>query len=317
MMHCNTRLAMSGTHRFGVGVAAIGMLTTLSIYIAIQGFGPVAKNAAGLVEMSEFGEDVKHRTDALDAAGNNTISMGKGFSVAVAALVTLTIYGAYVTRASKFSNEHPIMQNGVNTSIPLILAGLIIGAMIPYAFTSMAIKSVGKVALQLLEEIKRQFQINQEIRSGIVRPNYDKTISSCTKNSLTEMFCPATLVIGVPFLVGILFGPISVTGIILGVLVSSIVMAMATVNTGGIWSSAKRYIESGQFTVDGKVRSIGSNEYKAAQIGQNVGSPLKDTAGPSLNILIKLSAMFALVFAGFFDKTAFLQCQVAPNTGGC
>lgn len=131
------------------------------------------------------------------------------------------------------------------------------------------------------------------------------------------MFFPAGIAIGVPFVIGVLFGPISITGIILGILVGSIVMALSNVHSGGIWGSTKKYIESGQFTVDGKVRSIGSNEHKASQVGQTVGSPLKDTTGPALNILMKLSAMFALVFAGFFDKTAFLQCQVAPGTGGC
>jgi Na+/H+-translocating membrane pyrophosphatase len=199
----------------------------------------------------------------------------------------------------------------------MIFSGLLIGAMLPYAFSALTMKSVGKAALEMVKEIREQLAANPDIRIGKARPDYEKCIIIATKSSLAEMFGPALICLLTPFTVGIFFGPTAVAGVLPGILISGVSMAISSANSGGAWDNAKKYIESGQFTVDNVVKKKGSHEHKAAVIGDTVGDPLKDTSGPSLNILIKLSAIFSLVFASFFDKTAWLQCVFDPESTGC
>jgi len=174
--------------------------------------------------------------------------------------------------------------------------------MLPYAFSALTMKSVGKAAMEMVEEVRRQLRENPDIKTGKVRPNYERCINIATKSSLDEMFLPALIVLGTPLFFGVLFGPTAVAGILPGILISGVSMAISSANSGGAWDNAKKYIESGQYTgSDGTVRKKGSNEHKAAVIGDTIGDPLKDTSGPALNILVKLSAIFSLIFCNFFD----------------
>lgn len=183
--------------------------------------------------------------------------------------------------------------------------------MLPYAFSALTMKSVGKAALEMVFEIREQFRQNPEIKKGTMRPDYDRCIAIATKSSLIQMFKPALIVIGVPFLVGFLFGTTALAGVLPGILISGVSMAVSSVNSGGAWDNAKKYIESGEFLDENQaVKGKGSQEHKAAVVGDTVGDPMKDTSGPSLNILIKLSAIFSLIFAQFFDKNALLSGYV-------
>jgi inorganic pyrophosphatase len=300
---------------FGVALSALGMLSTLTVGLAIDAYGPVSDNAGGFAEMCGYPPEVRERTDQLDAAGNCTAAIGKGFAIGSAALVSLSLYGAYVTRASNPINKHPLGNLGVN--VPLVFFGLLIGAMIPYWFSALTMKSVGKAALEMVQEIRQQLIDEPLIRTGQVKPDYERCIQISTASSLKEMFAPGFLVIFTPLLMGLFFGPTAVAGLLPGILVSGVCMATSSANSGGAWDNAKKYIESGQFEIDGVVKKKGSDEHKAAVIGDTVGDPLKDTSGPSLNILVKLSAIFSLVFAGVYDKTAWLLCPLTTGTTGC
>jgi len=300
---------------FGVALAALGMLSNLALGLAIDAYGPVSDNAGGLAEMCELGEETRRRTDQLDAAGNTTAAIGKGFAIGSAALVSLALYGAFLTRASQPDNKHPI--TNVDIISPLVFFGLLIGAMLPYAFSALTMKAVGRAAWEMVLEIREQLAKHPGIRNKTEKPDYTRCIEISTRSSLFEMIIPGALVIGTPLLAGIFLGPLCVAGILPGALVSGVSMALSSANSGGAWDNAKKYIESGQFKVNGIIKSKGTDEHKAAIIGDTVGDPLKDTSGPSLNILIKLMAILSLVFAMFFDQTALLQCYLAPYSGGC
>mmetsp|Transcript_13687 Transcript_13687/g.34364 ORF Transcript_13687/g.34364 Transcript_13687/m.34364 type:complete len:731 (-) Transcript_13687:72-2264(-) len=266
---------------YGIALGALGMLGTLTMGLAIDVYGPISDNAGGIAEMSKLGAEVRRKTDALDAAGNTTAAIGKGFAIGSAALVSLALFGAFTVRAKIVS---------VDILDPWTFTGLLYGAMMPYAFSAMTMKSVGTAANDMVEECMRQLKL---IFEGSAKPDYERCIAISTDASLREMIAPGALVIVSPLLGGVLFGKNCTAGMLSGALVSGVQLAVSMSNSGGAWDNAKKYIESGGLGPD---HAKGSNAHKAAVIGDTVGDPLKDTSGPSLNIVVKLSAIMSLVF---------------------
>lgn len=271
---------------YGVALAALGILSTLAVGLTIDAYGPISDNAGGIAEMAHMGA-VRERTDALDAAGNTTAAIGKGFAIGSAALVSLALFGAFVTRAR-------IVARGVDLLQPIAFAGLMVGAMLPYWFSAMTMKSVGKAAREMVNEVRRQLQERPGILTGAERPDYASCVAISTRASLREMIAPGALVMLSPLVVGFFFGKEAVAGLLAGGLVSGVQVAISASNTGGAWDNAKKYIE--------KNGEKGSDAHKAAVIGDTVGDPLKDTSGPALNILMKLMAIISLVFAPFITQ---------------
>jgi len=241
-------------------------------------------------------KDVRKKTDALDAAGNTTAAVGKGFAIGSAALVSLALYGAFVVRVRVAGGE---ADSNVEILQPLTFAFLLIGAMLPYWFSAMTMKSVGSAAMEMVAEVKRQFDQNPDLLNphGKSRPDYDRCVAISTKSALREMVAPGALVMLSPLITGTFFGVHAVYGLLTGALLSGVQLAVSMSNTGGAWDNAKKFIES---NVDPSLGGKGSECHKAAVVGDTVGDPLKDTSGPALNILMKLMAIISLVFADFF-----------------
>jgi K(+)-stimulated pyrophosphate-energized sodium pump len=272
---------------YGVAIAAAGMMATTAMQLAIDAFGPIADNAGGIAEMSELPKEVREKTDVLDAVGNTTAATGKGFAIASAALTSLALFAAFVGVAGI---------EGIDIYKAKVLASLFVGGMIPFIFSSLAIRAVGEAAMAMVEEVRRQFRTIPGIMEGTGKPEYDKCVAISTDASIRKMMLPGAITIISPILVGFLLGPEALGGFLAGATVSGVLMGMFQNNAGGAWDNAKKSFEKG-VEINGKMEFKGSDAHKSAVTGDTVGDPFKDTSGPSMNILIKLMSIVSLVIA--------------------
>lgn len=272
---------------YGVAIAAAGMMATTAMQLAIDAFGPIADNAGGIAEMSQLPEEVRHRTDNLDAVGNTTAATGKGFAIASAALTSLALFAAFVGIAGI---------DRIDIYKADVLAGLFVGGMIPYIFSSLCISAVGRAAMDMVQEVRRQFREIPGIMEYKAKPEYEKCVAISTKASLREMMLPGAIALIVPVIVGFAFGPEVLGGLLAGVTVSGVLMGMFQSNAGGAWDNAKKSFEQG-VEINGEMYYKKSEPHKASVTGDTVGDPFKDTSGPSMNILIKLMSIVSLIIA--------------------
>ncbi|MFM2360435.1 MAG: hypothetical protein RLY16_2428 [Bacteroidota bacterium] len=272
---------------YGVAIAAAGMMATTAMQLAIDAFGPIADNAGGIAEMSELPKEVREKTDVLDAVGNTTAATGKGFAIASAALTALALFAAFVGVAKI---------DGINIYKADVLAALFVGAMIPFIFSSLAIRAVGEAAMAMVEEVRRQFHSIPGIMEGTGKPEYDKCVAISTDASIKKMMAPGAIAILSPIIIGFIFGPEALGGFLAGATVSGVLMGMFQNNAGGAWDNAKKSFEKG-VEINGQMYYKKSDPHKASVTGDTVGDPFKDTSGPSMNILIKLMSIVSLVIA--------------------